>query len=193
MNEDAGSSQSFTLSFSQDRTDCYQRTDAGDIPTRLIQPPLVFHPSQPRFYAIPSIISILISYLNDLRNPCCHCVRRYRISGFFVLNHSSLLDVVGSLPLRRLHCRLEDLFMFQPIDLAHQLFSRLTHLELFPGDTPTSVAWAGLAALPNLNHLSFSGLEFLRLVLEFVWTCKSLRVLIFLFEGSEPPLYRVRR
>ncbi|KAJ7466668.1 hypothetical protein B0H11DRAFT_1733189 [Mycena galericulata] len=106
--------------------------------------------------------------------------------------NTSLLPIIGPLPLKRLHCCLEALFIPETqIDFAHQLFSHLTHLEIFTDNNPeVTQPWSEIALIPHLTHLSFNDVDLLSLSLNILNTCKSLQVLVFLmFYISEyPPL-----
>ncbi|KAJ7615434.1 hypothetical protein FB45DRAFT_873516 [Roridomyces roridus] len=94
-------------------------------------------------------------------------------------DYTSLLDRLGARrTLRRLHCSLQDLFGPREPDFNHPIFSRLTHLTLFPGVIPTE--WTGLASLLHLTHLSVSDYGFLTLISEALKACPSLRVAICL-------------
>ncbi|KAJ7451506.1 hypothetical protein B0H11DRAFT_2075856 [Mycena galericulata] len=104
--------------------------------------------------------------------------------------NASLLPIIGPLPLKRLHCRLE--YLFTPntqIDFTHPLFSHLTHLELFTGSNLVlPELWSGLALIPCLTHLSFNYENFLHLSPMILNTCKFLRVLAFMMvDQSEYP------
>ncbi|KAJ7445046.1 hypothetical protein FB451DRAFT_1148878 [Mycena latifolia] len=70
-----------------------------------------------------------------------------------------LLPILGAMPLQRLALHLGLIFTASeaPVDFAHPLFLRITHLELggWPNDDEGWAAWAGLAQLPALTHLAF--------------------------------------
>ncbi|KAJ7608509.1 hypothetical protein DFH06DRAFT_192110 [Mycena polygramma] len=108
-----------------------------------------------------------------------------------------LLPVLGALPLRRLCISLDDLFPAMdnglPVfNFLHPLFIQITHLDLLP---PLGRAraeqerewerWSGLAQIPHLTHLSFTGGTdgfYIRALLY----CQSLAVLIATYTFREP-------
>ncbi|KAJ7626182.1 hypothetical protein FB45DRAFT_1060664 [Roridomyces roridus] len=96
-------------------------------------------------------------------------------------DYASLLDTVGKLPLRRLHCDLHYLFSDPAHHLTHSLFSNITHLECFDrvARPPLPSYWAGLTNIPHLTHLSFYEPEFLPLVPQTLRDGASLQVLLF--------------
>ncbi|KAJ7438560.1 hypothetical protein B0H11DRAFT_1633415, partial [Mycena galericulata] len=110
-------------------------------------------------------------FKNSVRHVCLHQVS-YQVAAFILSASSSLEDlwiildaanasllpIIGPLPLKRLYCRLEDLFTPNTqIDFTHPLFSHLTHLELFAGSNVVlPELWSGLSLLPYLTHLSFN-------------------------------------
>ncbi|KAJ7466650.1 hypothetical protein B0H11DRAFT_2197566 [Mycena galericulata] len=101
-----------------------------------------------------------------------------------------LLPIIGAMPLKRLYCHLEDLFIPDTqIDFTHQLFSHLTHLEIFTyGNPEVTQPWSEIALIPHLTHLGFNDEDLLSLSLTILNTCKSLRVLVFLMiDISEYP------
>ncbi|KAJ7480275.1 hypothetical protein B0H11DRAFT_2233398 [Mycena galericulata] len=106
--------------------------------------------------------------------------------------NASLLPIISPLPLKRLHCCLEALFIPDTqIDFTHQLFSHITHLEIFTDNNPeVTQPWSEIALIPHLTHLGFNYENFLHLSPAILNTCKSLRVLVFLMINiSEyPPL-----
>ncbi|KAJ6534457.1 hypothetical protein DFH09DRAFT_1369819 [Mycena vulgaris] len=94
--------------------------------------------------------------------------------------------LIGNLPLKRLHCSIEDLFFSTQPDFTLPLFSQITHLELI--DYPEVIdvkMWSGIAFIPNLTHLYFSSIGFIRLWFSLLDTCKSLRVLVWLSPNGE--------
>ncbi|KAJ7622036.1 hypothetical protein FB45DRAFT_926852 [Roridomyces roridus] len=101
----------------------------------------------------------------------------------YLWDYSSVLDFVGSLPLRRLYCCLEDLFQSEDVDFTHPIFAQLTHLELFPAAIPTQAVCNGLALIPNLTHLAVTDQDFLEFIPDLLQSCKSLRVVILLAEN----------
>ncbi|KAJ7461151.1 hypothetical protein FB451DRAFT_1498347 [Mycena latifolia] len=110
-----------------------------------------------------------------------------RVENLWIVTGSHSLPLISTLPLKRLHCSLQDFFSPNPINFTLPLFSRLTHLEVleFPKRVDRKM-WSGLALIPNLTHLSFNSQEFLPLWTELLDTCKSLEVLIYLWGDSIP-------
>ncbi|KAJ7650480.1 hypothetical protein FB45DRAFT_1017867 [Roridomyces roridus] len=102
----------------------------------------------------------------------------------YLADYTSVLDLLGSLPLRRLYCCVEDPLHSVTPDFTHPIFAQLTHLEIFPGTTPSVSAWAGLALIPNLTHLAFSDHDFVELVPNLLQSFKFLRVVILLADPS---------
>ncbi|KAJ6452076.1 hypothetical protein C8R45DRAFT_1124104 [Mycena sanguinolenta] len=83
--------------------------------------------------------------------------------------------------LKRLHCSLRSIFGSSTVDLTHQIFSTLTHLEIL--DEWTDIhpeAWSALTNLPNLTHLAFNDRGYLPTCLTLLQTSKSLQVLVLL-------------
>ncbi|KAJ6593219.1 hypothetical protein B0H19DRAFT_1365351 [Mycena capillaripes] len=112
------------------------------------------------------------------------------------LTVSELLPLVANLPnLKCFHCNLTLLFSSAPgrqIDFTHQLFERITHLELLnyyakPADLDRDRdRWAELARLPALTHLAFYNAIFVSMALRLLQTCASLVVLVLKFHGENP-------
>ncbi|KAJ7624436.1 hypothetical protein FB45DRAFT_1060741 [Roridomyces roridus] len=102
---------------------------------------------------------------------------------WIILEHGHRVGIVefaGHLALRRLHCVANELFGTQTYDFTLPMFARLTHLELFGSDADRGPEWVGLATIPRLTHLAFSGLTLLRVAGTLLRTSSSLQVLIFL-------------
>ncbi|KAJ6592595.1 hypothetical protein B0H19DRAFT_1245452 [Mycena capillaripes] len=96
-----------------------------------------------------------------------------------------LMSLIEDLPLKRLHCSLEELFDSPArIDFTHRLFVGITHLELFDHLQPNSEHYCDLAALYHLSHLSFSDVGFISIAPKLLQTCESLRVLVFFGLGA---------
>ncbi|KAF8192679.1 hypothetical protein K438DRAFT_1762026 [Mycena galopus ATCC 62051] len=104
----------------------------------------------------------------------------------------NLFPQISVLPLKRLTCNLTVLFgPDRPWDFTHQLFSRLTHLEILdsmvfnPSDTDIDPKLLlNLVLIPHLSHLAFAHVDdfhdvgFIDFFLPLLSTCKSLRVLV---------------
>ncbi|KAJ7617182.1 hypothetical protein FB45DRAFT_933585 [Roridomyces roridus] len=124
------------------------------------------------------------------------CVRDYsELTQFLLSTCSSVEDFwgsplgeherLGSLPLKRLHCSLFDVFEPTPVDFSHALFSHVTHLEIFDRSMTVDLpSWSGLASIPHLTHLALDEVDFLSIVSELLGMCASLRVLIILVPAS---------
>ncbi|KAJ7622045.1 hypothetical protein FB45DRAFT_870282 [Roridomyces roridus] len=67
------------------------------------------------------------------------------------------LDLVGALPLNRLHCTLRSVFNTTPVDFTHSLLLQMTHPEMFDEaeDLPIFI-WSSSALICNLTHLAFN-------------------------------------
>ncbi|KAJ7144496.1 hypothetical protein C8R44DRAFT_725425 [Mycena epipterygia] len=65
---------------------------------------------------------------------------------------STLLPLLGALPLQRLSARLAELFPdLSGLDFAHPLFTKITHLDLHDFPAGSWDTWSGLAQLPALT------------------------------------------
>ncbi|KAF8171019.1 hypothetical protein K438DRAFT_1853150 [Mycena galopus ATCC 62051] len=97
---------------------------------------------------------------------------------------TSLQDVSQRiLPLKRFHGTLHAMFRSSPIDFTHQLFSSITHLEIF--DVPDNIdldVWSALTRLAHLTHLSFDDRGYLQLCHTLLPTWQSLQVMIILVD-----------
>jgi hypothetical protein len=91
------------------------------------------------------------------------------------------LQLISSLPLRRLSANLDELFGHAGVDFRNSLFNQLTHLSIFGTDI-TDTWPKNLGSLPCLTHLSiywFNGANppFRGILAE----CKLLEVLLLIF------------
>ncbi|KAJ7669914.1 hypothetical protein DFH06DRAFT_1179472 [Mycena polygramma] len=93
---------------------------------------------------------------------------------------SGLLSLVDGLPLRRLHCKLAQLFdSMGQVDFTHRLFAQITHLEILDGyGIGRSEIWHNIARIPHLTHLSFYDPNFVDIWLTLLRTCPCLCILI---------------
>ncbi|KAJ7131403.1 hypothetical protein C8R44DRAFT_774785 [Mycena epipterygia] len=94
--------------------------------------------------------------------------------------HDPLLPLMGHLFLKQLYCNLQRVFGSAPIDFTHNLFSQMTHLELFDIPDSDPQFWSGIVLIPHLTHLAFNDLGFLPMGPTLLRTCSSLRLLILL-------------
>ncbi|KAJ7670022.1 hypothetical protein DFH06DRAFT_1468725 [Mycena polygramma] len=87
------------------------------------------------------------------------------------------------MPFKRLHCRLNTLFEPQPIDITHQLFALVTHLEVFDLPARGDVdVWAAVTHLPRLTHLAFNDEVYLPVCSALLQTSTSLQVLVLMLD-----------
>lgn len=99
---------------------------------------------------------------------------------------SNLLDIVVSLPLRRLSISLNFLFAQQQPDFRRHPFSSLTHLELLDEGASLSLVQE-LSLLPSLTHLAYGYCPTLEVIQGSLEHCKKLQALV-LFQ--QPGLVR---
>ncbi|KAJ7121819.1 hypothetical protein C8R43DRAFT_1112098 [Mycena crocata] len=143
-----------------------------------------------------SVRHLLLSVVVEGIDVHCFLTTCSQIENLFLMGHHRLpiyLPAIAALPLKRLHCNLDDLFpSYSQISFTHQLFSHLTHLWHLSHVGDPAI-WPGLALLPHLTHLAFNSEDFIPLFLTFLDTCKSLRVLVHLqFSGADPPHIEVQ-
>ncbi|KAJ7726290.1 hypothetical protein B0H14DRAFT_553818 [Mycena olivaceomarginata] len=117
----------------------------------------------------------------DLILSTCSGVENLSIAG---IRQRTALPVLSGLALKRLYCNLDDLFGSQEkIDFTHELFVRLTHLDLFYFGKILPSTLSGLALIPHLSHLSFQDDDYRShpsAPLTLLQTCSALRVLVSL-------------
>ncbi|KAJ7887656.1 hypothetical protein B0H14DRAFT_2695716 [Mycena olivaceomarginata] len=93
----------------------------------------------------------------------------------------ALFHLVEHLPLRELYCHVGHLFGPQrQIDFTHQLFAKITHLEVYDASEDPHSA--------SLTHLGLNNAGLIDAWLALLRTCKSLRVLVVLDPGGRPLL-----
>ncbi|KAJ6472194.1 hypothetical protein C8R47DRAFT_1146823 [Mycena vitilis] len=93
---------------------------------------------------------------------------------------TGLLSLVDGLPLRRLHCKLAQIFnSLAQVNFTHRLFAQLTHLEVFDSyEIGRSETWCNIARIPHLTHLSFYDPKSVDIWLTLLRTCPCLCFLI---------------
>jgi hypothetical protein len=91
------------------------------------------------------------------------------------------LQLISSLPLRRLYANLDGIIRPAGVDFRSPLFNQLTHLNIF--GTEITDAWPkNLASLPCLTHLSTYWLYGANPPFRgFLAECKLLTVLVLIF------------
>ncbi|KAJ7756300.1 hypothetical protein B0H16DRAFT_1539313 [Mycena metata] len=103
---------------------------------------------------------------------------------FLLVLHHTWISVIALLPLKRFYGPCRGLIsIVHPSDIA---FLRLTHLKLTDYIPSEAInLWTDfLASLPALTHLAFDDLQAISLCSSLLETCKTLRVLIMLFNFS---------
>ncbi|KAJ7834217.1 hypothetical protein B0H14DRAFT_3142393 [Mycena olivaceomarginata] len=107
----------------------------------------------------------------------------------------ALFHLVEHLPLRELYCHVGHHFGPQrQIDFTHQLFAKITHLEVYDASEDVSAdpeRWKQLSLIPHLTHLGLNNAGLIDAWLALLRTCKSLRVLVVLDPGGRPLLRTV--
>ncbi|KAJ6554233.1 hypothetical protein B0H19DRAFT_1152933 [Mycena capillaripes] len=138
----------------------YQRTSPFRLPLRTLAKLITVCPTCVRDYT-RHVCFVGMPYVDIVVDLLSRCEAAVNIA--FVDSppgsHAHLLPIVSALPLQRLSANLRQLFTpAKQIDLAHPLFSRITHLDiLYWWQSDDWWDWAGLARIPQLTHLSSSG------------------------------------
>ncbi|KAJ6527039.1 hypothetical protein B0H19DRAFT_1385488 [Mycena capillaripes] len=95
--------------------------------------------------------------------------------------HEAWIPLIASLPLKHLYACCYPLF--RALTPGHQMFSRITHLEIDDSlHDPDGYGGRALAALPQLTHLSFNYSGLIPLCPRLLEWCSTLRVLVCLNE-----------
>ncbi|KAJ7925126.1 hypothetical protein B0H13DRAFT_1976177 [Mycena leptocephala] len=95
------------------------------------------------------------------------------------MDGSTLLPLLGSLPLRRLYSVLVNFFRTPIINFSHPVFSNVSHLASHDWSGCRTQTWSRIAAMPQLTHLSFrNNYAPNSLCHDILVQCKSLKVLV---------------
>ncbi|KAJ6482294.1 hypothetical protein C8R47DRAFT_1073586 [Mycena vitilis] len=112
----------------------------------------------------------------------CSGVENLYVNVASAVSMPTLLPMLSQIPLTRLCCNVQFLFgSHSQIDFTHQLFARMTHLEVF--DKPRTrvdylKSWGDLALVPNLTHVSFVAPAFITVSPSLLRASTSLRAVI---------------
>ncbi|KAF7364063.1 hypothetical protein MSAN_01065100 [Mycena sanguinolenta] len=83
------------------------------------------------------------------------CTGVHRLAIFQTPPDSSWLPMIATMGVLQISMDINSLFGPSGVDFHHNIFARLTHLDLF--ELPTSKSWvADMCGLPCLTHLSFN-------------------------------------
>ncbi|KAJ7636371.1 hypothetical protein FB45DRAFT_446095 [Roridomyces roridus] len=175
-----GSLDSFENARSHQAKLSYPFSDNADFSRIRAISPLILRKSVHHLYmdcVPPDVAKIILS--------TCHSVHNLWIS-LRAGNESSIVEMAGHLPLRRLYCFIDELFGREaPIDFNLPIFSHLTHLELFSMHECDLSEWAGIATIPHLTHFAFDEVALLPLAATVLQRSRSLRVLIMCYGTLE--------